>query len=469
MESFDLIVIGAGPGGYVAARRAAACGLRSALIERERVGGVCLNWGCIPTKTLLHAAHLYRGVQSARRFGVRAGDLSFDYAAIQRRSRQTADRLARGVERLLDDVGVVRISGIARLDGRAGEAFRVAVAPADETGDSGAAPRTLSAPRVILATGARARPLPKLPFDGKRIVSSREALGWTSVPRRLLIAGGGVIGLEFADLFASFGAEVTVIELLPRILATEEEEAANVLRAALSRRGVRFLTDTQVAEAVETDAGLSCRLQTGETLEVDRLLAAVGIVADLEGLGLDSVELPRDGYVAVDDHLRTAVPGLYAIGDLTGPPQLAHRASAQGIHAAEAAAGQSPPAYDSNWTPAVVYTQPQLASVGLQEEEARARGIGLRVGRFAFSASGKAMTDGEMAGFVKVIVEQKTGRLIGGVIAGSEAGELIGELAIAGRLGLPVDELIRVQHPHPTLSEAVGEALAAALGQPIHG
>ena len=466
MEPFDLIVIGGGPGGYVAALRAAACGMRTALIERDRVGGVCLNWGCIPTKALLHSARLWRMMRGARRHGLQAAELSCDYAAVQRRSRQTVDRLARGVAGLLARAGVVQIAGFGRLAGHEGIALRVEVL-------AGGAPqnvRRLSAAKLILAPGGRPRPLPGIPFDGERVISSREALELTAIPERLLIAGAGVIGMEFADLLATFGAAVTVVEILPRILPAEDQEGAAAVRAALSKRGVRFLTERRISAATPEDGRLQCRLDSGETLLVDRLLVATGIVANLEQLGLDSVSLtPRAGFLPTDRHLLTAAPGVYAIGDVTGPPHLAHRASAQGIHAAEHAAGRELPEYDPAWTPAVVYTQPQLAAVGIGEETARERGGALRIGRFPFSASGKAMTDGEITGFVKVILEAETERLLGAVIVGAEAGELIAQATLIGRLGLRASEVIGTQHPHPTLSEALPEALAVALGSAIHG
>lgn len=457
MRSYDLIVIGAGPGGYVAAARAARAGLKTALIEREHLGGVCLNWGCIPTKALLHSAHLWRAMQGARKFGLQAEGLSFDYAAIQRRSRQTVTRLTKGVELLFKNLGVDVVMGTAAVAGRDGEVLRVAV------GDE-----LLGAPHVILATGGRTRALPALPFDGERIIGSREALALTAVPARLLVVGSGAIGLEFADLFASFGAKVTVVEILPQILPTEDQEVSVALRSALAKRGIKILTGTEVSGVRKEADALHCTVGENE-LAIDTILVAVGVAGDTEGLGLETVDLtPERSFLPVDGHLRTAVAGLYAIGDLTGPPLLAHVASAQGIIAAEHAAGLDPAPYDSRWVPGAIFTHPQVASVGLREQDL-AEDQPVKIGRFPYSASGKAVAEGEVTGFVKVLLDGMDDTLLGAHIIGSVASELIPELTLTATAGLTARDLLRAIHAHPTLAEAIPEAFGAALDQAIHG
>ena len=457
MKTYDMIVIGAGPGGYTAAARAARAGLTTALIEREHLGGICLNWGCIPTKALLHSAHLWRAMQGARKFGLHAEGLSFDYPAVQRRSRQTVARLTKGLELRFKNLGVDVIMGTGVLAGRAGDAIRVAVGN-----------EFLAGGHVILATGGRTRALPSLPFDGERIISSREALALTEVPPRLLVVGSGAIGLEFADLFASFGSKVTVVEILPQILPTEDVEVSGALRSALAKRGIKIFTETQVAGIRPEGDALRCTLGETEIL-VDRILVAVGVTGATDDLGLETVGItPERTFLAVDGHLRTTAAGLYAIGDLTGPPLLAHVAAAQGIIAAEHAAGLAPAAFDPRWVPGAVFTHPQVASVGLREQDLTPDQR-VKIGRFPYSASGKALAEGEIAGFVKVILDEGSGKLLGAHIIGSVASELIPELTLTGTAGLTADDLLRTIHTHPTLAEAIPEAYGAALGQAIHG
>ncbi len=473
---YDVIVIGAGPGGYTAAIRAARAGLRTALVEAQEIGGVCLNWGCIPTKAMLHSAALWRSLRGGRRHGITVGEAGFDYAAVVQRSRQTVSRLVKGLELTFKEVGLDLVRGHARLDGRDGPRIRVKVASShgDGTGGQG----LLRAAHVILASGSRIRGLPHLPFDGERILHSRDAIVLTEVPERLLIVGGGAIGLEFADLFATFGARVTVVELLPRILPTEDEEVSAALRSALLKRGIKIRTGCTVSEVTPVAGpdgkGLRCvlRAASADVLEVDRVLVAVGVTGATADLGLETVGVtPEEGFLKVDGHLRTSAPGLYAIGDLVGPPLLAHTASSQGIHAAEHAAGKvrEEEPYDATWTPAAVFTHPQVASVGLREHDLAARGLKARVGRFPFSASGKAVAEGDVAGFVKVLLEEATGRLLGAHIIGPAASELIAELTLAGRNSLKAEDVLRTIHTHPTLSEALPEAVGAALGIGIHG
>ena len=504
-ERFDLVVIGSGPGGYVAALRAVQLGLRTALIERGDWGGVCLNWGCIPTKALLRSAHLIADVRAAQSLGVQARLEAADFGPAMRRSRRVAEALAKGVRFLLERGGVAMIPGQGRLAGRAGEALRVLVSPAGAaeggpgtagTGTQGAA-RELLAPRVVLATGAHARELPGLAFDGRTILSSKEALALEQAPKRLLIVGAGAIGVEFADIFSTFGSEVTVVEMLPHLLPGTDRECASELARAFARRRIRVHCGMVVEAVEQRAAGLHCRLARAavrpaeaaqappappgsggprspasgdpEPVVVDSILVAAGVAPNRAGLGLESVGLGGGaGFVGVDDHLRTGVAGIYAIGDLIGPPLLAHAASAEGTHAVEHAAAGTAEPIDNEWIPGVVYTEPELASTGLTEEAARQAHGEIRVGRFPFRASGRALAEGRTHGLVKVLLDSGGTRLLGAHIAGPGAGELIAELALIGRCRIPIAQALATVHAHPTLMEAIPEALGAALGVAIH-
>ncbi|MCK4414984.1 MAG: dihydrolipoyl dehydrogenase [Candidatus Eisenbacteria sp.] len=490
----DLAVIGGGPGGYVAALRAARRGLRTALIEREEIGGVCLNWGCIPTKALLRAAHVLRTVGEARSFGIATGDVTADYDAAVRRSRQAVDRLVKGVSVLLREGRVTLIRGSGRLIARREEGFRIGItagAGREREGAAADSDEQVLARKVILATGARARALPNLPFDGERVLSSRDALGLREVPRRILIVGAGAIGLEFAEIFRSFGAEVTVVEMMPQILPGQDVEVAGELKTALARRRVRVRLATILAEVTPGDGGLRCRLAPAEApaggrspaaqraprgaaskeaeLEVDRILVAVGVAGNTTDLGLEAIGVESPGpFLAVDTQCRTGVPGLYAIGDLIGPPLLAHAASAEGLQAAEHAAGEPRADLKARWIPGVVFTHPPVASVGLTEAEARAQGVEVSIGRFPFRASGRAVAEGETRGLVKVILDRRSQRLLGAQIVGPGADESIAELALIGRCGIPARDVLETVHAHPTLSEAIPEAIGMALGEGLH-
>jgi dihydrolipoamide dehydrogenase len=471
-RSRDLIVIGAGPGGYVAALHAARRGLKTALVEREAVGGICLNWGCIPTKAILRAAHLYQEIRDARTFGLRAEGVGFDYAAVVRRSRQVVDRLVKGVQLALDRAGVERVTGHGRLGGRRGDRFAVEVAAPDGSA------ATLEAPKVILATGGRARDLPGIHFDGTRVLSSREALSLTEVPRRALIIGAGVIGVEFADLLQAFGAEVTIVEMLPRFLPGIDPESANELQVAYAKRRIRVLTGSIVERVESLESGLRCHAVPAPgspaaaptTIEADCVLVAVGLAGNVEEIGLETVGLSAPtGFLAVDGTLQTSVPGIYAIGDLIGPPLLAHVASAEGIHAVDHAAGVTQAPIDYDWVPSVIYTTPLIASVGLDEAQARERhGDAIVIGRYPLVGLGRAVAEGATRGYVKVILEPERRRLLGAQIVGRGADELIAELGVIGRCGIPAPDVMQVIHAHPTLSEAIPEAFADALGEGPH-
>ncbi|MBM3316548.1 MAG: dihydrolipoyl dehydrogenase [Candidatus Eisenbacteria bacterium] len=497
IHDYDLVVLGSGPGGYVAALRAAQRGLRTALVERSAPGGVCLNWGCIPTKALLRSAHAFLELAGARRLGLTIEGAGFDYAAVQRRSRQVVERLVKAILLLLERGGVELWQAGGRLDGRDETGVRVALEPAPGGMEIAAgrarratAGETLRAPRVILAAGGRARELPGLPFDGERILSSREALALTAVPRRCVIIGAGAIGVEFADLFSTFGSQVTLVEMLPGLLPGMEAEAGEELKKALQKRRVRVLTGTRVAGVDDAGGALRCRAEPAgdegvapgadegaEAIEADRVLVAVGVRGNVEDLGLETLGIvPERGFVAADEHQRTSAPGVYAIGDLTGPPLLAHAASAQGIHAADHAAhaagrlgGPEPESVAREWMPGVVYTRPQVASVGLDEATARARHGAVDVGRFPFVGLGRAVAENETGGFVKVILEPGTRKLLGAHAVSPIAGELIAELTLIGRCGLSADAVLATVHAHPTMAEAVPEAFGAAVGLGLHG
>jgi len=520
-RDFDLIVIGSGPGGYVAALRAAQRGLRTALIEREHWGGVCLNWGCIPTKALLRSAHLLQDLRGAQGLGVAlrppggatAGGASFeaDLGPAVRRSRQAAERLVKGVRYLLDRAGIALIEGHARLHGRSGEFFDVTVARGGLGGLSAVSGSgregeeiALRAARVVLAAGARPRELRGLPFDGRDILSSRDALALMEAPKRLLVVGAGAIGMEFADVFQSFGTQVTVVEMLPRVLPEADAECSAELACAFARRRIAVHCGTIVAGCERGSDGLRCRLAPaparhpgsgsaargagaeggahteprgagaeGQAAErevvVDRVLIAAGVIPNSEDLGLETVGLEQGrGFVPVDEHLRTRVASLYAIGDLIGAPLLAHAASAEGLHAVDHAAGRDPASLDHRWTPGVVFTEPGVAAAGLTEEAARAEQGEVRVGRFPFRANGRALAEGAVHGFVKVILAKAGTHLLGAHVVGPSAGELIAELALIGRCRIPVRDALMAVHPHPSFSEAVPEAIEAALGEALH-
>ncbi|MFH1143876.1 MAG: FAD-dependent oxidoreductase [Candidatus Eisenbacteria bacterium] len=496
-QRVDLIVIGSGPGGYVAALRAARLGLRTVLIEEAEWGGVCLNWGCIPTKALLRSAHLLQDLRAG--LGVSARPEA-DLAAAVRRSRQVVDRLVKGVRYLLQHAGVETIAGHGQLEGLAGDGVRVRIVPGGDGGGAGrpSAP-SLSSARVVLATGAQARELPALPFDGRTVLSSREALGLEEAPRRLLIVGAGAIGLEFADVFQAFGSEVAIVEMMPGALPGADPECSTELARALARRQIRVRCGTVVAAVERREEGLACLLAPagaagpggsaaapgaqasvaagegepqgpgGQSIIVDRILVAAGVVPRIRDLGLDRVGLGEEGgFLPVDEHLRTRVPSIYAIGDLIGAPLLAHAASAEGIHAVEHAAGRDPVPLDHRWTPAVVFTEPAFASAGSTEAAAREEHGEVRVGRFPYRASGRALAEGSTHGFVKVILDAAGQRLLGAHVVGPGAGETIAELALIGRCGIPMREVLATVHAHPTLCEAIPEAILAARGEGIH-
>ncbi|MBU6399552.1 MAG: dihydrolipoyl dehydrogenase [Verrucomicrobia bacterium] len=458
-SAYDLIVVGGGPGGYVAAVRAAQLGLRVALVERGELGGVCLNWGCIPSKALLRNAEVVRLVRDAGRFGITIDRYQADYAAAQARSRAVAERLVKGVAFLMKKNKVEVIKGEATLAAR----DRVAVKPAG---------RELTAPHIIVATGARARSIPGLTIDGRQVLSSREALELRELPASIAIVGASAVGMEFATVFRSYGVAVTVIELLPHLLPKEDEEISIAFEKEMKKTGVSFHTGARVEGAEIAANQVRLRLATPggpQTVEAARVLVAVGVQPNLEGLGLEALGAQLEGgAIKVDEFGRTTVPGLYAIGDVTMKLALAHVASAQGVLVAELIARKEPRALDLNRVPRCTYSAPQVASLGLTEAQARATGRALRVGRFPFRANGKALGLNETEGFVKMIVDTQYGEILGAHLIGPEVTELTGELSLAKAMELTPLELAYAVHAHPTLTEALGEVALDAMGVAIN-
>jgi len=460
-QRFDVVVVGTGPGGYVAVIRCAQLGLTVAAVEDDRPGGVCLNWGCIPTKALLRNAEIVGLFQRAQEFGVSVTDWRADYPQAIQRSRRVADRMAKGVEFLF------RKNKIAFVPGTGSLAQRGTV---HVTGKDGA--QALEAKAIILATGSEPKSLPEVAIDETRVVSSNGAVRNEAKPGSLIIIGAGAVGMEFADVYGAYGVQVTVLEALPRVLPLEDEEASAQVARVFSRRGMTVRTGVKV-RAVKPDAeGVSVEVEAeGKTdrLRADQVLMAVGRAARTRGLGLEGLGVAMErGFVKVSPTMETSVQGIYAIGDMAGNQLLAHKAMAEGVVAAEAIAGRAPRPVDYGNVPSCTYCRPQVASIGLSEARARAGGREITVGRFPFTANGKAVALGETEGFLKVVGDKTTGEILGVHIVGPEATELIHEFAVGRTLEATLEELIHTIHAHPTLSEAALEATLAALGQAIH-
>ncbi len=459
--SQDLIVIGAGPGGYVAAIRAAQLGLSVTVVEREHLGGICLNWGCIPTKALLRSAEVYHLMGRAAEFGLSADKTGFDLGKVVARSRKVAGQLAAGVGHLLKKNKVRVVMGEARLAGRGEVAVRT---------DKGE--ERLTAPHVILATGARARELPGLEADGKQVWSYRHALNPPHMPKRLLVIGSGAIGIEFASFFNTLGAEVTVVEVMDRVLPVEDEEISAFALKAFRKQGMQVLTGATVKQLDRAPGTVTAHIEAGGKVTqhaFDTVISAVGIVGNVEGLGLEALGVKIDRtHVVVDEFCRTGIEGLYAIGDIAGPPWLAHKASHEGVMVAEMIAGEKPHPVRPESIPGCTYCQPQVASVGMTEAEARAAGHEVRVGRFPFIGNGKAIALGEAEGLVKTVFDAKTGALLGAHMIGAEVTELIQGFAVGRTLETTEAELMQTVFAHPTLSETMHESVLAAYGRALH-
>ena len=465
--TFDLIVVGGGPGGYVAAIRAAQLGMKTALVEREHLGGICLNWGCIPTKALLRSAEVFELMSHASAFGLSADKLGFDLDKVVKRSRDVAGQLSGGVKHLLKKNKVTVFDGVGKLAGpQAGGLRPLAV-------DAGGKTTTLKAKHIILATGARARTLPGMEPDGDRVWTYREAMVPKSMPKSLLVVGSGAIGIEFASFYRTMGAEVTVVELLDRVLPVEDEEISGMARKAFEKQGMKIRTGASVKALKKNDAGVIATIEAGgksEDVTVERVIMAIGIIGNTETIGLEGTKVKVDrGHVVIDEWMRTGEPGVYALGDLCGPPWLAHKASHEAVICVEKIAGlEGVHPLNPSQIPGCTYCRPQVASVGLTEAKAKETGRALKVGRFPFIGNGKAIALGEPEGMVKTIFDAKTGELLGAHMIGAEVTEMIQGYAVA--MGLETTE-IDLQHtvfPHPTLSEMMHESVLDADKRAIH-
>jgi dihydrolipoamide dehydrogenase len=460
-QDFDLVVIGGGPGGYVAAIRAAQLGMKAAVVEREHLGGICLNWGCIPTKALLRSSEINHLLHHLDEFGFAADNIRFDLGKIVKRSRAVAKQLASGVGHLLKKNKVAVFDGQGSLAGRG----RVQV--------SGKQTATLQAKHIILATGARARQLAGLETDGKLIWSYKDAMVPPAMPKRLLVVGSGAIGIEFASFFRNMGADVTVLEVLDRILPVEDEEISTFARKSFEKQGMRILTGAKLGRVTKQQDSVTVQIEAGgkqETLTVDRIISAVGIVGNTEDLGLENTRIVVEKtHVKIDEFCRTGEPGVYAIGDLAGAPWLAHKASHEGVVCVEKIANVAD-VHPIDWTniPGCTYCRPQIASVGLTEARAKMAGRAVKIGRFPFIGNGKAVALGEPEGMVKTVFDAKTGELLGAHMIGAEVTELIQGYAIARTLETTEVELMHTVFPHPTVSETMHEAVLDAYGRAIH-
>ncbi len=456
-QKFDVVVVGTGPGGYVAAIRCAQLGLSVAAVEDDRPGGVCLNWGCIPTKALLRNAEVVHLFHRAEEFGIKITGFEADYAEAVRRSRRVADRMAKGVEFLF------RKNKITLVPGRG---VMKSATTVEVTGAAGTT--TLEGRAVILATGSEPRSLPGVTIDEKRVISSNGAVRNETRPASLIVIGAGAVGVEFADVYSAYGTQVTLLEALPRIVPIEDEEVSTQLTRLFNRRKIETKTGVKVQSVTSTDKGV--RVTTdGGTLEAEQVLVAVGRGAKVKDVGLDTLGIQMErSFVKVSPMMETSVKGVYAIGDMAGAPLLAHKAMAEGVVAAEAIAGKNPRPVDYANVPSCTYCRPQVASIGLSEAKANESGRAVTVGKFPFTASGKAVAMAETDGFVKVVADKATGEILGVHILGPEATEIIHEFAVGRTLEATLEEIIHTIHAHPTLSEAALEATLGALGQAIH-
>jgi len=460
--NYDVIVLGSGPGGYVTAIRASQLGLKTAIVEKESLGGVCLNWGCIPTKALLKSANVFEYINHASDYGIKVSSGEVDFPSVIKRSRSVAEGMSSGVKFLLKKNKIDVLMGTGRvLPGKK-----------IEVSDGKGVKTTFEASNIIIATGARSRELPNIPQDGKVVIGYREAMTLAKQPKRMVVIGSGAIGSEFAYFYNAIGTEVTLVEYMPSIVPVEDEEVSAQLARSFKKQGIKVMTDSSV-ESVKINAkGATVTVKTKkgeETIECDIVLSAVGILANIENIGLEEVGIITDkGKIQVDQYYQTNIPGYYAIGDAVPGQALAHVASAEGIICVEQIAGHHPEPLDYGNIPGCTYSSPEIASVGLTEAQAKEAGHELKVGKFPFSASGKASASGHKDGFVKLIFDAKYGELLGAHMIGANVTEMIAEIVAIRKLETTGHELIKTVHPHPTMSEAIMEAAAAAYGEVIH-
>lgn len=462
MGNFDIIVLGSGPGGYVAAIRASQLGFKTAIIEKENLGGVCLNWGCIPTKALLKSAQVFEYLLHAADYGLKAEGVDKDFNAVVKRSRNVADGMSKGVQFLMKKNKIEVIQGYGTL--RPGKKISVKSGDGKET--------EYSANNIIIATGARSRELPSLPQDGKKIIGYREAMSLDQQPKKMLVVGSGAIGIEFAYFYNAMGTEVTVVEFMPNVVPVEDEEVSKQLERSLKKTGIKIMTSSEVTKVDTSGPGVKATVKTSkgeEILEADIVLSAVGIKSNIENIGLEEVGIATDrDKILVNDYYQTNIPGYYAIGDVVPGQALAHVASAEGILCVEKIADMHVEPLDYGNIPGCTYCSPEIASVGLTEKQAIEKGYDIKVGKFPFSASGKASASGNKDGFVKVIFDAKYGEWLGCHMIGAGVTDMIAEAVVARKLETTGHEILKAVHPHPTMSEAVMEAVAHAYGEVIH-
>ncbi len=461
--NYDIIVVGSGPGGYVTAIRASQLGLKTAIVERESLGGVCLNWGCIPTKALIKSANVFEYLNHASDYGISVKDVKADFPAMVKRSRDVADGMSNGIQFLMKKNKIDVLKGTGKIG--AGKSVIV-------TDDAGVSTTYVAGKGLIIATGSRSRELPNLPQDGTKIIGYRQAMTLATQPKRLVVVGSGAIGVEFAYFYNAIGTEVTVVEYLPNIVPVEDEDISKQLEKSFKKAGIKIMTNSSV-EHVDTsgnDCVVTIKTEKGEEkISCDVVLSAVGIQSNIENIGLEDVGIVVDkGRILVDDYYQTNIPGYYAIGDIVPGPALAHVASAEGIICVEKIAGHHPAPLNYGNIPGCPYCSPEVASVGMTEKAAKAAGFEVKIGKFPFSASGKASAAGTKDGFVKLIFDAKYGELLGGHMIGANVTEMVAELVAVRKLETTGEELIKTVHPHPTMSEAIMEAAAAAYGEVIH-
>jgi dihydrolipoamide dehydrogenase len=467
--AFDVLIIGSGPGGYVTAIRAAQLGFKTAIVERDYLGGICLNWGCIPTKALLRSAEIYHYMQHAKDYGLKADNVGYDAAAVVKRSRGVSKRLNDGVGFLMKKNKVQIIWGDASIDAPGKVTVK---APKSEAPKGALGAGQYQAKHIIIATGARPRVLPGLEPDKKLVWTYFEAMVPDRIPKSLLVVGSGAIGVEFASFFRTLGSEVTIVEVLPQILPVEDHEIQTFARKSFEKQGIKIITGAKVTKLDRKGDSVTAEIDDGKTkqsITVERVISAVGVVGNVENLGLEKLGVKTErGTITVDKFNKTNVPGIYAIGDVAGPPMLAHKAEHEGVICVEAIKGLNPHPMNKSMIPGCTYCQPQIASVGLTEQAAKEKKLDVRVGRFPFAGNGKAIALGEDQGLIKVIFDKKTGQLLGAHMVGAEVTELIQGYVVAMNLETTEEELMHTVFPHPTLSEMMKEAVLDAYGRVLN-